>query len=132
MTDFQGALEKAVYDRLSEQVTLATVFQHVPENTPPPVVIISDVDFENEGDKTTPLFRFNINIVSLVQGPGRKPLGPLQAEVFAALNEWTPTATSEVSFGTMHVTSGSGQEIQSAQGPIYYGQQSATVYVQAA
>lgn len=132
MTDFQGALEKAVFDRLTENVTLGQVFQHVPENTPPPVVIISDVDFENEGDKGTPLFRYTINVVSLVQGPGRKPLGPLQAEVFAALNEWTPTATSEVRFGTMMVTSGSGQEIQAAQGPIYYGQQSATVYVQAA
>lgn len=101
------------------------------ENVPPPVVIISDVDFDNEGDKDVPLFRFTVSIVCLVQGPGRKPLGPLQAQVFEALHDWTPTATSAVQFSKVQVSSGSGQEIQAAQGPIYYGQQSATVYVQA-
>lgn len=131
MTDFQGALEKAIYDRLTAEVTLADVFQHVPESTPPPVVIISDVDFENQGDKFGALFLFTVNIVSLVQGPGRKPLAALQAEVFEALNDWTPTATASVQFGNVKVTSGSGQEIQAAQGPIYYGQQSATCFVQA-
>lgn len=132
MTDFQGALEKAIYDRLTDEVTLGTVFQHVPENTPPPVVIISDVDFENQGDKLGTLMLFTVNIVSLVQGPGRKPLAALQAEVFAALHDWTPTATVSVQFDKIKVTSGSGQEIQAAQGPIYYGQQSAICFVQAA
>jgi len=132
MTDYQGALEKAIFDRLTDEVTLGTVFQHVPESTPPPVVIISDADFENQGDKQGVLMLFTVNIVSLVQGPGRKPLAALQAEVFDALNEWTPTATASVRFDKIKVTSGSGQEIQAAQGPIYYGQQSATVFVQAA
>lgn len=131
MTDLQGALEKAIFDRLVAQVTLGTVFQHVPENTPPPVVIISDVDFENQTDKKGRLLLFTVNIVSLVQGPGRKPLAALQAQVFEALNDWTPTATASVSFGNVKVISGSGQEIQAAQGPIYYGQQSATCFVQA-
>lgn len=131
MTDFQGALEKAIYDRLTAEVTLATVFQHVPENQAPPVVIISDADFDNEGDKQGVLMRFSVNIVSLVQAPGRKGLSALQAEVFAALNEWTPAPTAAAQFGTMQVLSGSGQEIQAAQGPIYYGQQSAIIYVQA-
>lgn len=131
MTDFQGALEKAIFDRLTDQITLGSVFQHVPENQAPPVVIISEADFDNEGEKSGVLVRFTVNIVSLVQGPGRKALNALQAEVFAALNEWTPTATDAAQFGTMQVLSGSGQEIQAAQGPIYYGQQSAICYVQA-
>lgn len=131
MTDYQGALEKALFDRLTAQVTLATVYQHVPENEPPPVVIIGELDFDNEGDKAGVLMRFTANIISMVQKPGRKGLNALQAEVFSALNEWVPTPTASVTFGTVNVTSGSGQEIQAAQGPVYFGQQSATCYVQA-
>lgn len=132
MTDFQGALEKALYDRLTAQVSGAAVFQHVPENQAPPVVIVGDVDFEDEGDKDGQLLRFSVQIVSIVAGPGRKPLNALQAQVRAALDRWTPTATGSVKFGEVRLSSGSGQEIQGKQGPIYFGQQTAAVYVQAA
>lgn len=132
MIDYQGALEKAIYTRLSRRVTKATVFQHVPESSPPPVVILGDVDCENEGEKDSPLFRFTVQVMSIVQGPGRKPLNALQAEVFAALDGWKPAATADVTFGEVSIGTVSGQEIQAAQGPVYYGQQTATVYVQAA
>ena len=132
MTDFQSAVEKAIYDRLVEQVTAAPVKQHVPENHAPPVVIIGDITFENQGEKDAPLFRFDVALVSVVTGPSRKPLNVLQAQVRTALDRWKPAATGEVAFGEIVVSGGSGQEIQGEQGPIYFGQQSAVFYVQGA
>ena len=41
MTDYANALETAVYTRLAAQVTLGTVYQHLPEYERPSVVIIS-------------------------------------------------------------------------------------------
>lgn len=130
MADYQGAVEKAVFDRLTAQVTLASVFQNVPDNTAPPVVIVSDVDFENEGDKDDPLLRFSVTLTSIVSGRGRKPLNALQAQVLTALDQWRPTATASVSFGEVRVESGTGQEVQTDGGPVYFGQQVAVLYAQ--
>lgn len=131
MTDFQSEVEKAIFDRLVAQVTGAQVFQHVPDNTPPPVVIVSDVLVDDEADKDSPLFRFDIQILCVVAVPGRKSLNALQAQVREALNDWKPAATALALFGEVKVNTSSGQEIQAPQGPVYYGQQSAVVYVQA-
>ena len=130
-TDFQGAVEKAVYDRLTAQVSGAGVWQNVPDNTAPPVVIISDVDFENEGDKDAPLLRFSVTVTSIVSGRSRKPLNALQAQVLAALDRWRPTATASVRFGEVTVETGTGQEVQTEGGPVYFGQQVAVLYAQA-
>lgn len=130
MTDFSNAVEKALFDRLAATVTGATVFQYVPENQAPPVVIIGDVTFEDEGEKAAPLYRYDVSIVCVVQGPGRKPLNALQAQVRDALDRWQPPASGGVLFGEIRISSASGQEIQGEQGPIYYGQQSAILYAQ--
>lgn len=132
MTDFQGALEQALYDRLKAGVTLGQVFQHVPDAVPPPVVMIGDVVFDNDGDKDAPLFRFSVTLVSVVAGASRKPLGALQAQVFAALHDWTPATTAEVRFGTVSIEGASGREVQVPNGTVYFGHQTATIYVQAA
>lgn len=132
MTDFQSAVDKAIYDRLEAIITDVPIYQHVPEDTPPPVVIIGDTTFDDEADKEGSLFRFEVSIVCVVQGPGRKPLNALQARVWQALNDWRPAPTAEVQFGDIRIGATSGQEIQATQGPVYYGQQSAILYVQAA
>lgn len=130
MIDYQAAVAKALYDRLAAEVSLADVFQHVPEDTPPPVVIVGDVSFEDIGTKDAPLFRFDISIVSVVAGPGRKPLDAVQAQVNEAINRWKPTATTQVEFGEVRLSSGSGQLIAGTDGdPIYYGDQQASVLV---
>jgi hypothetical protein len=128
MTDYQGALEAALFARLSGMVTLAPVYQHAPDNIAPPVVIIGDASSENVGAKDSPTLRFDVTIVSIVIGPARKPLNALQAEVFAALNGWTPDATGEVTFGDVTVTTGSNRLLPSEE-PIYYGEQSISVFV---
>jgi hypothetical protein len=130
MTNFQGALEAALYARLTAQVTLAPVHQHVPDNLAPPVVIIGDINSENIGAKDRPLLRFDITIVSVVTGPGRKPLNAVQAEVLAALGQWMPAATADVAFGDLQFQTGSGRLLPSEE-PIYYGEQVFVVIIQA-
>lgn len=132
MTDFAGALEKALFDRLCARVTLARVFQNVPDNTPPPVVIVGDVDFENAAGKTGTLLRFTVQVDSVIAGNSRKALNALQAEVRDALHDWRPTATAEVKFGDCEVLSATGQQIVSDGGMVYLGQQAVQVWVQAA
>lgn len=132
MTDYAQAVQQAVYDRLCAQVTLARVYQHVPQDTPPPVVFLGDIDFENEGSKAEPLLRFSVQVMAVIAGPGRKPLNALMAEVFAALDEWRPDDTAAVAFGEVSLGAATVQEIQGEHGPIYFGQHSATLWVQAA
>lgn len=132
MTDYQGAFEKVLYDRLRSQVTLGNVFQHVPDGVAPPLTIISDIDFENQGGKDGPLLRFTAVLTSIIAGRSRKPLTALQAQVFGALDQWQPTATSAVQFGQVMIDAGTGQEVTSDGGTVYFGQQTATCFVQAA
>lgn len=132
MTDFEQAVQQAFFDRLTARVTKARVYQHVPADTPPPVVFLGDLDFEDDGTKGDPLLRFTVQVMAVVAGPGRKPLNALRAEVFAALDRWRPEDTAAVAFGEVTVGTATVQEIQGEHGPIYFGQHTATVMVQAA
>lgn len=127
--DYQGALEQAVFDRLCQTVNLAKVFQNVPDNELPPVVIIGDIDFEDEGDKGGPLFRYSIQMMAIVSGKSRRVLNKVDAQVHAALNRWRPDPTDEVEFGEMSIETGTGQEVQVTQGTTYFSQKTASVYV---
>lgn len=131
MTDVQSAVEKALYDRIRAQVPDVPGFQHVPDDTAPPVWFIGDVTFENEGEKAGALLRFDVSLVAFIAGPSRKPMNLLQSRIFDALNDWRPTDTAEVIFGPVQVISSSSQEIQGTQSPIYFGQQTAIIYAQA-
>lgn len=131
MIDFQGAFEKALFDRLTQSVTKAQVHQHVPDNTVPPVVIIGDIGIENQGTKDSPLLKFDVTIVSVVAGPSRKPLDAVQAEVLDALDGWRATNTAEVGFGELTFVNGSGRLLPSEEA-IYYGEQTFSGYVMAA
>jgi hypothetical protein len=46
MTSAASAVEAAVYTALTAGLTLATVYQHAPENAALPVVIIGDIEAE--------------------------------------------------------------------------------------
>jgi hypothetical protein len=128
MADLQQALEKALFDRLTDQVTLARVFQHVPENTPPPVVIIADMSVSAAGGKSSRLDRFEFDIVSLIKSDERKPLNALQTEVRAALDFWQPAAASGVEIGEIGFVSGDGYLLPDE--AVYYGTQRFACFVQ--
>lgn len=91
MTAALQAIEAEAYAVLhgSAAVTaLSPVYQHVPENTPPPVVIVADMD--EDGDavsaKDDDDVQVLLTIVSEVRGKARKPLLALMGAVKAALN----------------------------------------------
>lgn len=133
MIKYQAGLEDVWFDRLTERVSLAPVFVHVPDNTPPPVVMIADVNFDNQGTKDSPLLLFTVSIVSLTQGHQRKPLNELQAQVEAALNGWTPDPRDGLLFGQIMLQSGTGMLMNTGDGaPVYYGEQIFMQFVQAA
>ncbi|MGE3304285.1 MAG: hypothetical protein AB7M12_14365 [Hyphomonadaceae bacterium] len=87
MTSAASAIEAAAYAALTAGVTLSPVHQHVPQDTPPPVTIVGDIDLEpfqtkdQDGDRQGTLV-----ITCVVEGEARKPLLDLQDEVEAALS----------------------------------------------
>ena len=130
MTNYQAELEGVWFARLEAQVTLAPVFQHVPENTPPPVVIIGDITSENQGTKESPLMLFTVAIVTVTKGHEREPLNLLQGQIHEALFGWKPPASGGAAFGDVMLGSSSGHLIATDDGsPVYYGEQSFSQYV---
>lgn len=75
MASAYDAVEKAAYTLLSAGGDIgAPVYQHVPENTDPPVIIIGDMTSvalapKGDGDE-----RITLTIVAAVNGEERKPL----------------------------------------------------------
>jgi len=80
MIDPKDATEKVAFILLTQDGELgAPVYQDVPDNTPPPVVIIGDITFEPlPGLKDDVDGRGTLEIVTIVQGDERKPIFPLQ------------------------------------------------------
>jgi len=109
MTNAVSAVEAAAYEALSAGVTLATVHQHVPANTPPPVVIIADMDAERLGTKEgDPDRNVTLTVTSIIQGEARLPLLELQAEIETTLDGlrvtppgWTLKFTFQSSDGVL-------------------------------
>ena len=128
MADLQQALERILYERLSATVTLARVFEHVPEGTPPPVVILADFSVTNLGSKTSAFDRFEFDIVSLVKGAERKALNALQVEVRDALDQWRPAPPLGVEVSQVNFVSGDGYLLPDE--AIYYGTQRFACFVQ--
>ena len=89
MTDLTLATQDAVFAALSAGGTsaLAPVYQHVPENTQPPAVIVGDIEVEAIGGKDGGLDRNVVTIVSFYRGPARKGLYAIMAANRAALDD---------------------------------------------
>lgn len=93
MTSAASAIEATAFTALSAGVTLAPVYQHVPQDTPRPVVIIGDIELEplggkgDDGDR-----RGTLSIISVFEGEARKPMLDMQAEIEVALNVLSNTS----------------------------------------
>ena len=83
MPDLTTATQDAVFDVLDSpaMTALAKVFQHVPENTQPPIVVVGDITVEPVGGKDGGLDRMTISVVTLYRGPKRARLYQMQAKV---------------------------------------------------
>ena len=79
--DTVEAVQKAFYDWLSGGSVGAPVFDEVPDNQFPPVVIIDRIDTTYTGTKTEPAEQHSIEIVSVTQGKSKKSLRGIMAKV---------------------------------------------------
>ncbi|QUT04841.1 hypothetical protein KFK14_17665 [Sphingobium phenoxybenzoativorans] len=107
------ALEKVTFELLtgvrgSIAISGASVFENVPEDTLPPVVIIGDMEAVPLGEKGDPDRKIALTILVVTDGEERKPvLGFLQqiesilSDVSEALAPWTLTFTFATSTATL-------------------------------
>ncbi|SDC30927.1 hypothetical protein SAMN05444678_102264 [Sphingomonas sp. YR710] len=100
--DYEYQLQKAIFVRLDDQVTGATVHQHVPDKTPMPVVIIGEMNPEDQGVKGAVFDRWAVTINTLTKGPLRSRCTALQAQNRAALDGWKPDPANGVIFGHLY------------------------------
>jgi len=86
MSGASGAIEAVAFEVLHAAVTGASVFQDVPEDTLPPVVILGDMsavpftDDPNDLDR-----RVTLAITTVTAGEERQPCTDVQDEIEAAL-----------------------------------------------
>lgn len=86
--DAEDVIEADAFDALNVAAVtdLAAVFQHVPEDTNPPVLIIGDMDSEPIVTKGGSDQRVALTIAAVVLAEERRPLRALKAVVLAALD----------------------------------------------
>lgn len=62
------------------------LFQHVPQDTQPPLVVISDISSEEVGAKSDPWERHTVEIISEYRGPARKHLYAIMGQIMALVD----------------------------------------------
>ncbi|MDX3908421.1 MAG: DUF3168 domain-containing protein [Sphingobium sp.] len=87
MVSASDAVEKASYATLSAGGDIgAPVFQHVPEDTDPPVIIIGDIEATPIGGKDDPDRRVALTVITVTEAEERKPLLDLMNAVETRLD----------------------------------------------
>lgn len=82
MTSAKDAVEISSYELLSAEPPIgAPVYQDVPDDAEPPVIIIGDVEARSFGDKDARDRIVTLEIVTVMRGDERKPLLALQEKV---------------------------------------------------
>jgi hypothetical protein len=77
MIDLLQAAQTAVYQQLAAAdglTALCAVYDHVPQNTQPPMTIVGDLDSENAGGKGEQYEELIVEIVAVYRGSARGPL----------------------------------------------------------
>lgn len=90
--DAEDAVEASAYEALNVPAltSLAGVYQHVPQDTAPPVVIIGDMDSDADfSDKDGLDERITLTVTAVVTAEQRKPLRAIKKVVKQLLHERT-------------------------------------------
>lgn len=123
MSDAIDAVERAAYLLMTaDPAPSAPVYQDVPDNAPPPVIIIGDVDWEPIGAKGDPDCTGRIEMVTVHDGDARKPLLAMQGEVFDRMAD----ARIDVSGWRIFFTFTGGNAVLTPDGAGYVGMQNFT------
>lgn len=131
MTDLRKAVQDAFYDALnvSTVTTIAPVYQHVPDGTQPPLVIIDDITQEPDGGKGGGLDRFTVVVVTVRRQPSRAALFELMDAVRSVLEGVGLTATGSI---LSSPTFDGGDDDLSDDGVTYIGTQRFSLWAQPA
>lgn len=87
MSGATSAAEGAAFDLLTAGVTLAPIYQDVPEDLPPPVVILGEISAQPfTDDPDDPDRRLTLTITTVTAGEERQPCTDIQDQVEAALH----------------------------------------------
>lgn len=82
MSGPNGVVQTVAFAQLDTTVTLATVYQDVPEDTPPPVVILGDISAEPfTNDPNDPDRRVTLTVTTIVAGDEVGPCTDIQDQV---------------------------------------------------
>ncbi|MBB5684293.1 tail completion protein gp17 [Sphingobium boeckii] len=88
MSEAMDAIEIGVFTELTAAAIGIPIYQHVPEDTAPPVIIIGDLDSDDSiSTKDDDLDEaIELEITTVMQTQQRKPVLITQARIKAALN----------------------------------------------
>lgn len=87
MISANDAVEFAAFTLLSAAPSIgAAVHQHVPEDTPPPVVIIGDMDAQPLATKGDRDRRVTLSVVTVTVAEERKPMLAIQGHIESRLD----------------------------------------------
>lgn len=93
LLDALSATEVAIFRALDAGISGAAVFQHAPEDTEPPVVIVGDIDKATPiGASDDPDRRIPLTIVVITEGEQRRPCLLLIGQVEKILSGATLSA----------------------------------------
>lgn len=105
MSDAQIATAQAVFAALSAGGLTWPVYQHVPEDTPPPVNIIGDMSGELLDTKDGKDEQIELTITTVQQGESRAPVLAEQAKIIAALHDQALTSVAGWTINPMRMRS---------------------------
>lgn len=129
MTDTRGALMDALHVRLDGNVgSGVAVYSDIPDNTPPPVVVIDQLAREAAGGKDSSLDLYTLEVVAITKGKSRKPLNAIMDLVHNLLDGHTPTAVG-LTFSSLRFL---GDDDTALEDGVKIGRSRFEVYVQAA
>lgn len=131
MIDLAAATQSAVFAALnvSSVTSIASLYQHVPEDTPPPLVVIDDISMTPIGGKDGGLDRATVTIITEVRKPKRTALFALQSAVRGAV-EYVPLSATGALFSLPEQTAQDAKLLDDGQ--TYQGTQTFEIFVQPA
>ncbi len=122
MTDLRTEAQTAIYNALNVPAVtaLAPVFQHVPYNQVPPMIIIGRISAEPMGGKGGGLDRLTCEVISQDRSPNREKLYAMMGAIRTALDG--VTLTSAAALLTSPTFEGSDDDLAD-DGETYFGSQ---------
>ncbi|GAA4218632.1 hypothetical protein GCM10022253_19460 [Sphingomonas endophytica] len=117
MTSAKAATELLAFEQLHSGVNGAAVFQDVPDDAPPPLVIIGDIESAPFAGADDPDRRITLTLIVITEGDERAPCVDLQEQVEAIL----AGRSFRVDEWNLHVALESSDAVLSEDGTGYVG-----------